>query len=921
MSLCKYGFIKKTQGVDVARDAPSLGYIADSDEEAECVSNCQPAKQPVGNEARQNPADHAVGQSQPAEQQEQETRSTSEGLPGSSSSGHHARKRPLSEVTDLIEARLLPTPLRCKRRQIDEDTVSQADGNLAEIPEGAAPSHTDCPDEPAEFKGYALRDMERVIKAMLPRYRHLLSTEELYALTSSFEDLSLHAKQLYARLLGRKWPQWIPVEGLGSRYKELGEEKSRVAMEELASSDTAGFSKQRWLLDTKVETAASLLVCGPGELKPDLTYGALLLEALPMPVLRQFAKGLGIDSKADSTAGTKREQVMRLLAQARRQKVLGHSSTAEQLLTQALRQGRWILVAPSPSYKALSLLTALFHMESSGAAGSSYMVFATRWPEYSLDGTLVLDPIFNERGELDKYLAARHTLASLEDDRERKTLEAADAASGEAEKQLTMRLAEAGASAFEQKKLHCPYRRRFMAAWCWADALHHLVMHAPACGANQELRQAKIRRLRLLLSSGLCIPKRGRWYNELAKEVAREEGQKSALQVVLEGLVEGRPKPLACVVTFDLTEETRPAEQAHFPLLPLDAQWDLAKRCKSLATGVAAGKRGGKRSAWRKVLLDTALGKAYAGCMGNHGSTWLASLIEDLEKQEAGAVGPLKTLAVGQLALPADSSGRRVYHAFDLQDLTVEQLAIRHYLHVDPEGYTCGIHCEGALLRDLFGVLLFDQLFDTSVEGVFLSQYQDAPLDLGTEAFFPLRRKQLENRLEELSSMPAKQLAEGLRRRFGELFGTRIRGVRWDRYEDSSGAFRGLAGGSDQQPAKNGADVQGSRCLFTRFDEALPGHVSDLGAVAGAVGGRALSAALRLLCEDYNSAGLPDLLVWSWRPEETEDCRRGKARFVEVKSEKDQLSRRQRLWLSTLRAAGAAAEVCHFRDPKLCSAD
>merc|ERR1711924_588865 len=89
------------------------------------------------------------------------------------------------------------------------------------------------------------------------------------------------------------------------------------------------------------------------------------------------------------------------------------------------------------------------------------------------------------------------------------------------------------------------------------------------------------------------------------------------------------------------------------------------------------------------------------------------------------------------------------------------------------------------------------------------------------------------------------------------------------------------------------------RLLWTRSrGTTVPAVGCDLGAAAGAMGGRVLAAALRLLCEDYNSAGLPDLFLWSWGEVETGDNAR--ARFVEVKSERDSLSRRQRLWLATL---------------------
>lgn len=80
--------------------------------------------------------------------------------------------------------------------------------------------------------------------------------------------LSLSAQQLYARLLSRKWPQWVSCDGLGSRrgvhiivnwydwygvisisagrcrishksccqrYRELGEEEAKVAAAELVN--------------------------------------------------------------------------------------------------------------------------------------------------------------------------------------------------------------------------------------------------------------------------------------------------------------------------------------------------------------------------------------------------------------------------------------------------------------------------------------------------------------------------------------------------------------------------------------------------------------------------------------------------------------------------------------------------------------
>jgi hypothetical protein len=60
--------------------------------------------------------------------------------------------------------------------------------------------------------------------------------------------------------------------------------------------------------------------------------------------------------------------------------------------------------------------------------------------------------------------------------------------------------------------------------------------------------------------------------------------------------------------------------------------------------------------------------------------------------------------------------------------VSVERLYLEEYAN-DKEGAWWGLHCEGALLRALFSLLLFEQLF-LDVPGAFVSRHQDAPLDL-----------------------------------------------------------------------------------------------------------------------------------------------------------------------------------------------
>lgn len=843
---------------------------------------------------------------------------------------------------------------RCLIPEVSEPPAAPAAPEAPEAPDAPpAPEGSDGTDasEPAErFVGYTLRDLRRVVTASLRRYGHLLHLEELQALRA-FESLSLPAQQLYARLLSRKWPQWVSYQGLGARYKELGEAAAKEAAAELASPtlgqwtsgdgewgpllDTlkgaagpaesaagpAGPGDQGpWLLDSAAETAGSLLqrALSQPNCQED-NYGKLLLSALPVAELRRMGRGLGTEAKSQRGKGRLVESVC---AAATKQRLLQTKQkpyeAVEALVSQALRLGRWLCCADSWGRRALVLLGELFRSESCGAAEVSFVLFTTKWPEFSFQEAR---PLFADRKSLDNFLAARAMVAG--EDFQRHSLESAESDASVAEEGL--RQASSVANDFEAAKLRDPFRRRFTAAWCYAEALHHAVTNSPAVGHDPELQSAKIRRLELLLSTKLCTSKRGRWYAELAKEVSRTKGVAVALEIAAQGLAEGMDmaRPPA---TVDLTSEMASSQEVNdesnkednFGPLPRDARWDLARRCRTLAKAAQQGKAKAK-TAWRLRLQKTQAAQA------DGDGKWLSELVSRLIEEEENATGPIRNLTATKLGLPqvapAESNGigpgrRRMFDGFRLEELTVEELAMQHYLG-DGGNFQCGIHCEGAVLRDLFGLLLFDQMFHCSVEGAFVSAFQDAPLDLGTEAFYPSRSTAIEKRLSELSAMAPSALAEEVRQNFQRLHGQRIRGIRWDRYDaqgqflqSSKEASPGREKGTESESSEDASKVgNGRRVLWTNAGIEVAGEDRQLAAAAGAIGGRALAAAFRLLCEDYNSAGLPDLLLWSWHATSAP-----RARFVEVKSERDTLARRQRLWLSTLRGAGAEAEVCHVRD-------
>ena len=76
-----------------------------------------------------------------------------------------------------------------------------------------------------------------------------------------------------------------------------------------------------------------------------------------------------------------------------------------------------------------------------------------------------------------------------------------------------------------------------------------------------------------------------------------------------------------------------------------------------------------------------------------------------------------------------------------------------------------GMHAEGGIWATLFGLLMWDALF-ADVPDVFRTQFQTAPLDLPTPAFYPARKNALEACLLQVQRHCR---FEGIRDRLGIL--------------------------------------------------------------------------------------------------------------------------------------------------------
>ncbi|XP_054821940.1 fanconi-associated nuclease 1 homolog isoform X2 [Prosopis cineraria] len=193
----------------------------------------------------------------------------------------------------------------------------------------------------------------------------------------------------------------------------------------------------------------------------------------------------------------------------------------------------------------------------------------------------------------------------------------------------------------------------------------------------------------------------------------------------------------------------------------------------------------------------------------------------------------------------------------------VEQLALHHYAGMG--GGWQGVHTESGIWLTIFGLLMWHVIF-ADVPNVFYNRFQIAPLDLGTDGFYAARKNIIESHLQQIHDGMAEEF---LIKSWETHYGTRCRGVNWDRHS-----------------------------------------LDELHAAVACIGGPCLTSLCRLFAQDYQSwsSGMPDLLLWRFHGKYS-----GEAKLVEVKGPKDRLSEQQRAWLLQLMDCGFKVEVCKVK--------
>lgn len=205
-------------------------------------------------------------------------------------------------------------------------------------------------------------------------------------------------------------------------------------------------------------------------------------------------------------------------------------------------------------------------------------------------------------------------------------------------------------------------------------------------------------------------------------------------------------------------------------------------------------------------------------------------------------------------------------------ECSVEEMCLSHLRLQGWKGY----HAEGGIIRTLFAYLFYDILF-LYIPNVFQTAFQTCPLDLHTDAFYPVRASEINHRLVEIANGEGERLVREVWEREHERR-TSIVGLNWD------------------------------------FD------IEDIAELVSCFGGNALAAVCKVMAQEYKQrgGGIPDLILWRRFEDDGAQDRskglggaNGEVMFAEVKSANDRLSDTQRLWIHVLTGAGVKVALCN----------
>ncbi|KNC47247.1 uncharacterized protein AMSG_03676 [Thecamonas trahens ATCC 50062] len=574
------------------------------------------------------------------------------------------------------------------------------------------------------FRLYYMRQMGLILEHVVPTWMHVLSPAEVDIARKFVTGLTSPAQRLFVRLYLRKGP-WFTLNAC-MQYSELvlpppADDGLVDALAVQAAVEAAG---------AELEDAGFALKDFAGEASVDELIGARSRVELEAFVVEALGAGPSLarsEKRAGLEAMVRREAHARDLLVAHRSQPewvirLAPEVTAVFDLCQFLFQLR-----DARDRDAMTSLTLMAMRQARFAhlpleplptsvpvRGRSAVVMDDDGKARSASGASAARAIFPTRHALDAFMALQASVASVDG---AKTMTPDLAALVEAS-QLWL---EAHAGRFARKHSGPPpFALRYTAGWQHARLLTYGTRVLEREGRYRDAVAA----LRLLLSlNGLCVHRRGEWWERLATDLVHLKRPQEALDAAVAGLAERW-------VVF-----------GH--------RFALQKRVASLA---------------KPPLVYSA--------------ARLASVRAHFEE----LAEPSTRTIVGELVGGgAGWSGRNVWAAGPTSDVpgahvSVEQVALDWY--AAKLGYV-GRHDEGTLLRLVFVLVLYDALF-ASVDGVFVTAAQDAPLDTRDAHFYARRADVIEAALEQVSRLGGEELGAHLAVAYAAHEGKCVRGAAWE---------------------------------------------------------------------------------------------------------------------------------------------
>jgi hypothetical protein len=251
----------------------------------------------------------------------------------------------------------------------------------------------------------------------------------------------------------------------------------------------------------------------------------------------------------------------------------------------------------------------------------------------------------------------------------------------------------------------------------------------------------------------------------------------------------------------------------------------------------------------------------------------------------------------------------------------VEKLVLQHHAR-EENGAWKGVHTEGGIWLSLFGLLMWDQIFDDRVPHVFQTRFQPCPLDLFTDSFFLSRAESIEKRLNEIHNAAADTLRRMVLDSWTRNYNRACVGVSWSGAEstalDLADIATFLGGRKRSQVIYIISRVYRQMCYgFTDFiicRELKPSELNNSVPENFDAAKKRRSDA-KTDMEDFDSQINTEIFDDETFGKPTVS-RVGQVRVCEVKSHNDSLSDQQKAWIEEMTNGGIDVCVMKVKRPK-----